>query len=159
MPVTGSKATCPRGADPAQSHHEDPQRVQAALIHQGARHHPIVDEMADHEPIAGMNVSLRANESQAPLAPRGIEGRHPVNQAHPAAGQRQRIVQIDAVKRRAECRREIASSQCIDLDLIEPRRRQSGSSSVSSAVAGGGFDRQIERLAGQCPCRRPAPPG
>ena len=50
-----------------------------------------------------------------------------MNQVHPAARKRQRIGQIDPVEGRAERQREIASSQCINLDLIEPRRATAGS--------------------------------
>ena len=81
-----------------------------------------------------MNVGLRTDQAQAELAARGLEGRHPMNQAHPAARKRQRIVQIDAVEGRAERRREIASSQCIDLVLIEPRGRHRNQKRESSAA-------------------------
>ena len=108
--------------------------MQAAFVHQSARHHSIVDEVADHEPIAGMDVGLGADQAQAELAARRDRGPSPGEPGSSGRRQRQRIAQVDAIERWAKRRREIASPQCVDLDLIEAEWATSGSGPASRAL-------------------------
>ena len=46
----------------------------------------VVDEMADHEPVAGVNIRLGANHAQTKAASARIQGLDSMYQGHPAAG-------------------------------------------------------------------------
>ena len=80
-------------------HQEDAQRVQAALVHERAGHHLVVDEVAGQEPVVGVDVGLGADEAEAePPAGRVDERRR----GPPAAASRraaQRVASAAAPRR------------------------------------------------------------
>ena len=65
--------------------------MQAALVHERARHDPVIDEVADHEPVVGMDFGLGTDQSQAEPPPFRIERLHAMDERHQPAGQREGI--------------------------------------------------------------------
>ena len=50
--------------DPAHSHEEHPQGVEAAFVHQRPRHDHVVDEVAGQEPLVSTNVRFGADQPE-----------------------------------------------------------------------------------------------
>ena len=68
--------------DPTHAQEKDAERMQAALVHQGARHHLIVGEMARQEPVVRPDIRFR-HDTADPVAPSlGIEFGDAVDQLH-----------------------------------------------------------------------------
>ncbi len=70
---------------PAQPQQIDAQGVQAAFVHQGAGHDPVVDEMAGDEPVVRVDIRLGPDDAHAVAPAAGSSLQDPVHQAHPAA--------------------------------------------------------------------------
>ena len=83
----------------------------------------VVDEMADHEPVVGVDIRLGADQAQAEPAPAGIEGLDAMHQGHPAAGQGERVGQVEPVERRTKRSGQVTPAQGLDLALIKRQRR------------------------------------
>ncbi len=60
-------------ADPAHSQKVDAEGVQAALVHEGAGHDAVVDEVAGEEPIVGMDVGFAGDLAEGVAASGGVE--------------------------------------------------------------------------------------
>jgi hypothetical protein len=73
-------------ADPPDPQQEHAQRMLAALIHQRAGHHHVVDEVARQEPVVGANVGLAADHAAPVPSAARIKLDDAMQQSHPPAG-------------------------------------------------------------------------
>ena len=89
--------------------------MHAALVHQGAGHDPVIDEMAGDEPVVRVDVCLGADESDPAAPALGVEFHDAVHELHPAAGYGQRAFQLYSLEKRPEAAGEIAVAQGVQL--------------------------------------------
>ena len=89
--------------------------MQAALEHQRARHHAIVNEVAGEEPVVWMNVRLANHNAHAEAPATRIKIRDAMHQLHAAAGQCDRLRQRQSCKRVAKAARQVARAQGLEL--------------------------------------------
>ena len=100
---------------PAQPQQMHAQRVQTALIHERARHHAVVHEMAGDEPVVGMNVRLATNQPEAKAPAARLQSFNAMHQSHPPTRQRHVLRQLQPGELFPEARNQIAFAQRVEL--------------------------------------------
>ena len=108
-----------RLADPTHPHQEDPEGMQAALEHERAGHHLVIDEVAGHEPGHGVDVRLGADQTQSIPPPFRLDRDHAVDQPHHPPRQDRGLIQVQA--RKAISKRRDQITQAERLDLLIPQ--------------------------------------
>ena len=90
------------GRDEAHAPKEDPQCLGAALVHQRAGHHLIIDKVANQVPGVGFDLEFGVDLAQAVFAATGIDVRDGVDECEQACGQAWRGAQSQCTQRRMQ---------------------------------------------------------
>ncbi len=82
--------------------------MEAAFVHQGTGHDPVVHEVAGDEPVIGVNVRLGANQTLAVASSLGQKFHDPVHEVHQPTRNGQGAFQVEIAEGRAETARQVA---------------------------------------------------
>ena len=118
--------------------------MHAALVHQGARHDPVIYEVAGDKPVIRVDVRFGPDNADAAASPGRIELNDAMDEAHPVARNRQRPGQRQPGEQRPETTGQIAIAQSVELCRIVPFTRQ-GHQILPVSRADAGRGAQIQR--------------
>ena len=100
---------------PALAQQQHAQCVQAALEHQRAWHHAVIDKVAGEKPVVRMNVRLSTHQPQTKAPACRIKVRDAMHQLHAAIGQCDRMAQRQMRERVTKTRGQITRTQGVKL--------------------------------------------
>src|SRR5688572_28826688 len=92
--------------------------MQAAFVHQRARHHTIVHEMTSQEPIVRADVRLADDLTQSKPPAARIEPHDAMDEVHPTTWQTGRLFERQADENIAKASSQIPAAKGVDLRVV-----------------------------------------